>query len=270
MTTRPLAKIALFFGFTAVALLVYLFLLSALRGKLGDFSAAVPAMVIAALTLILNLRFLRSEGRSLADLGFDNPPLRIREIALGFAGGVVIAGVWALALASVSSVSWHAAPQFNPVSAAGSFTFIVFNNAGEELVYRGYVFLVTARLYGRGVAIAGTSILFALLHIQGGVPWQSVLAGVLTSGLLFAVLFDRWQSVPLVLAFHAATNVVQEVLGLRMSGLTVVVPQFATNPTAGPSYVVLTFVALINLTAALVVWFPIRNRRRPDISRSVR
>ena len=270
MTTRPLAKIALFFGFTAVALLVYLFLLSALRGRLGDFSAAVPAMVIAALTLILNWRFLRSEGRSLADLGFDNARLRIREIGLGFAGGALVAGAWASALASVTSVSWRAAPQFNPVSAAASFAFIVFNNAGEELVYRGYVFLVTARLYGRGVAIAGTSILFALMHIQGGIPWQSVVAGVLTSGLLFAVLFDRWQSVPLVLAFHAATNVVQELLGLRLSGLTIVVPQYATNPTAAPSYGVLAFVALINLTAALAVWLPIRNRRRAGNLRSAR
>jgi len=256
---RPLAKIALFLGLAAVALLGYLFLLSALRGKLGSFSAAVPAMVIAILTLILNWRFLRSEGRSLADLGFDAPRLRVREMALGFAGGAFVAGAWALAVWSVVSISWRAAPQFNPVNAVGSFTFIFFNNAGEELVYRGYLFLVTARSYGRVVAIIATSVLFTLLHIQAGVPWQSAVAGVLTSGLLFAVLFARWQSVPLVLAFHAATNVIQEVLGLRLSGLTVVMPRYATGPTSAPANAVLALVALINLSVALGVWFSMRN-----------
>ena len=248
------AKIALFAGSAAVALLVYLFLLSALRGKLGSFSAAVPAMVLATLILILNWRFLRAEGRSLADLGFDAPRLRIREMALGFAGGALTAGAWAVALWSLTSISWRAAPSFNPLSAAGSFTFIFFNNAGEELVYRAYLFLVIARSYGRLVAIVGTSILFALLHIQAGIPWQSALAGVLTAGLLFAVLFARWQSVPLVVAFHAATNVIQEVLGIRSTGLTVVVPQYTTAPAAAPSYGVLAMVALINLIVALAVW----------------
>ena len=261
---RPLAKIALFLALAAFAVLGYLFLLSALRGKLGSFSAVVPAMVLATLTLILNWRFLRAEGRPLADLGFNNPRVRIREMALGFVGGAFTAGAWALALWLVTSPSWRAAPAFHLVSAAGSFTFIVFNNAAEELVYRGYLFIATARWYGRAVAIVGTSLLFALLHIQGGVPWQSVVAGVLTSGLLFAILFARWQSVPLVLAFHAATNVIQEVLGVRSSGLTVVRPQYATTPAARSFYTVLGCVALINLVVAAAVWL---GRRLTDARR---
>ena len=206
MILRPAARIALFLALAAVALLGYLFLLSALRTKLGSFSAAVPAMVLAILTLILNWRFLRSEGQSLAELGFNAPQKRIRQIASGLIGGGLTAGAWVLGLWAVTSISWRMAPTFDSVAAIGSLAFIVFNNAAEELVYRGYLFLVVSRAYGRWVAIGGTSILFALLHIQGGVPWQSVLAGVLTSGLLFAVLFDRWRSVPLVLAFHVATN----------------------------------------------------------------
>lgn len=250
---RPAAKIVFFLALAVFALLGYLFLLSALRGKLGNFSAAVPAMVLAILTLILNWRFLRSEGRSLAELGFDAPRQRIREVALGFVAGACTAGFWAVAIWAVTSVSWRPAPSFNPVAAAGSFSFIVFNNAAEELVYRGYLFLLLWRVYGRSVAIFGTSILFALLHIQGGVPWQSVLAGVLTSGLVFAVLFARWRSIPLVLAFHVATNVIQEVLGLRTTGLTLLVPQYASMTTL-QSYGVLASVAVINLAAALAVW----------------
>ncbi|PYQ58198.1 MAG: hypothetical protein DMF58_16160 [Acidobacteria bacterium] len=265
---RAAAKIALFLGLAAVAVVSYLFLLSVLRGKLGNFSAAVPAIALATLTLILNWRFLRFDEGSLAELGFDAPRVRIRQMALGFVGGALTAEAWAVALWFVTSASWRPAPPFNSAAAAGSFSFIVFNNAAEELLYRGYLFLLTARVYGRSVAIAGTSILFALLHIQGGVPWQSALAGVLTSGLLFAVLFARWHSVPLVLAFHVATNVVQEVIGLRISALTVAVPQYPTSPAAWSSYGVLAFVALINVAVALGVWFSTGNQHRADTSPS--
>jgi membrane protease YdiL (CAAX protease family) len=257
---RPAARIALFLGFAALAVLGYLFLSSALRGKLGNFSAAVPALVLAILTLILNWRFLRSEGRSLAELGFDAPQKRIRQIAFGLIGGGLTAGAWVLGLRAITPISWRIAPTFSSAAAIWSFAFIVFNNAAEELVYRGYLFLVVSRAYGRWFAIGGTSILFALLHIQGGVPWQSVLAGVLTSGLLFAVLFERWHSVPLVLAFHVATNVIQEVLGLRVSGLTRFVPQQTAGANAPQPYGVLAFVALVNLAVALGVWLSTRNR----------
>jgi membrane protease YdiL (CAAX protease family) len=268
MTVRPAAKIALFLGLAIVTVVAYLFLLSALRGKMGDFSAAVPALVIATLALLLNRGFLRSEGRSLAELGFASPGLRMRQIAAGFGGGVLTAGAWIVGLWCVTSLIWRPSSGFHSVAAVGSFTFIVFNNAGEELLYRGYLFLLIARAYGRWAAIVATSVLFALLHIQAGVPWQSALAGVLTSGLLFAVLFARWQSVPLVLAFHVATNVVQEVMGLRLTGLTALVPQYPAGATATQSYGVLAIVALINVGVALGVLFwkrvgmPRRGRRR--------
>jgi membrane protease YdiL (CAAX protease family) len=249
----PAAKVALFLLLAALAVLGYLFLLSALRGRLGVFSAAVPAMAVAALTLVLNMRFLRSERLSLADLGFDKPRVRIPQAAAGFVAGALTAGAWGLALFAVTSASWHKFPGFNTAAAVGSFTFMTFNNAGEELVYRGYLFLLLTNAYGRAAAICGTSILFTLLHIQSGVPWPSALAGVLTSALIFAALFARWQSVPLVLAFHVGTNFVQELAGLRITGLTFVAPHYPSQATSWQSNGVLALVALINLTVALAV-----------------
>jgi membrane protease YdiL (CAAX protease family) len=263
---RKSARIALFLLLAALALLVYLFLLSALRGKLGAFSAAVPAAVIAILTLILNWLFLRHEGRSLAELGFDRPHLRIRQAALGFVGGAMTAGLWVLALWAVTSPSWRVAEAFHGVAAVGALTFIIFNNAAEELVYRGYLFLLVARTYGRVAAVAGTSILFTLLHIQGGVPWPSALAGVLTSALLFAVLFVRWQSLPLVLAFHVGTNFVQELAGVRVTGLTLFVPHYPQNGTTLQSLTVLASVALINSAVAVGLLIR-RHDRAPSTSR---
>jgi membrane protease YdiL (CAAX protease family) len=149
-------------------------------------------------------------------------------------------------------------------AAVASFTFIVFNNLGEELVYRGYLFLLLMRSYGVALAILSTSILFTLLHIQAGVPWPNAIAGVLTSALLYAALFVRWRSVPLVLAFHVGMNVMQEAFGLRTSGLTVFVPAYGAKATAAQSIAVLAVAAAINLSLAAAVLFFARTSAERD------
>jgi len=84
-------------------------------------------------------------------------------------------------------------------------------------------------------------------------PWPNALAGVLTSALIYAALFLRWQSVPLVLAFHAGMNVTQEALGLRSTGLTIFVPQFGAGITTQQSSAVLVLAAVINVSLAVAV-----------------
>lgn len=258
MRGSPFLKVLLFLALAALAVVAYLFLLNVLNGKVGPFSAAVPAMVLALATLVLNWRFLKADGRSLADIGFDRPLLRVRQVAIGLVAGALTVGAWILAMRWVAPVEWRLAPSIHAPAVAGSFVFIVFNNLGEELVYRAYLFLLLMRAYGTGVAIVSTSLLFTLLHIQAGVPWPNALAGVLTSALIFAALFVRWQSVPLVLAFHAGMNVMQELLGLRSSGLTIFVPTFGAT-TATQSAAVLVFAAVINVSLAAAILLSARN-----------
>jgi membrane protease YdiL (CAAX protease family) len=264
MKHHPFAKAALFVALSAVIVIGYLFALSVLRGKLGAFSSAVPAILIALAALILNWRFLRSEGRSLIALGFDRPAFRIVQTVAGFLAGALLVGTWALVFRGVTSASWRAAPPIVPGAALGALLFVIFNNAGEELIYRGYLFLLLGRAYGRIVAVVVTCSLFTLLHIQGGVPVASAIAGVLTSSLVFAALFVRWQSVPLVLGFHAATNVMQEVLGLRTSALTLFIPTFPATASKSQSYVVLTVTGLINLGLALAIFTSARKKNAAD------
>jgi membrane protease YdiL (CAAX protease family) len=262
MKQYPLAKATLFVTLSAVTVVGYLFVLSVLRGKLGAFSNTVPAMLVATATLVLNWRFLKSEGRSLVDLGFDRPVFRIGQTAAGFLAGSLLVGSWALVLRFVASASWHAAPPVVPRAALGAVLFVIFNNAGEELVYRGYLFLLLARAYSRIAAVGVTCILFTLLHVQAGVPLAAAIAGVLTSSLVFAALFVRWQSVPLVLGFHAATNILQELLGLRPSALTAFVPALGGNAGKSPSYAVLALTGLINVGLALAIFVSARTRAR--------
>jgi membrane protease YdiL (CAAX protease family) len=262
VTRSRLARVFLFLVISAFCVLGYLFFLSALRGKLGSFSAALPAMLLAVGALVLNWRFFRLEGGSLAELGFDRPRLRIRQMVLGFVAGCLMVGAWAFVVRVVTSVSWRMAPTFGSAAAVGALTFAVFNNAAEELIYRGYLFLLVARSWGRAVAVIGTSVLFTALHIQGGVPWQNAVAGVLTSALIFAAVFIRWQSVPLVLAFHVAMNFTQELIGLRISGLTFFMPTYGSKVTGAEWHAVLAITGLMNVLVALVVFVSARHSQK--------
>ena len=261
--SRPLLKAALFLLLSAVAVVVYLFLLSVFRGTLGAFSGAVPAMVLAVAAFILNWRFFSAEGRSLAEIGFDRPALRIGQALIGFVAGGLLVGIWALVLMAVIPVSWRIAATFSVGAVAGPITFAIFNNAGEELVYRGYLFLLLSRSYGRVVAVIATCSLFTLLHIQGGVPWLSAVAGVFTSALVFSALLVRWRSVPLVLGFHVATNVLQELLGLRASAMNLFVPISRATVSEAESCEILGATAIINTAIALAI-FAFPRRPRPE------
>ncbi len=246
----------------------YLFLLNVLSGKIGPFSAAVPAIVLALAALLINWRFLEAEGRSLAEVGFDRPVLRLRQATIAFIAGAITVGAWIIAMRWFLPVSWQVAPSFHASAAAGSFTFVVFNNLAEELVYRSYLFLLLRRSYGTLIAIVSTSLLFTVLHIQAGVPWPNALAGVLTSALIYAALFVRWQSVPLVLAFHVGMNVAQEVLGLRHTGMTTFMPQFRGGITVGQSSAVLASAAVINVSLAVAVLLSARRSSAREHSRA--
>jgi membrane protease YdiL (CAAX protease family) len=257
----PLLSAFFFLVLAAIAVVGYLFLLNVLSGKAGPFSAAIPAIFLALAALAINGRFLKAEGRTLAEVGFDRPLLRFGQVTVAFIAGAITVGAWIIAMHWTLPVTWRVSPSFRAPAAAGSFVFTVFNNLGEELVYRSYLFVLLIRSYGTAVAIVSTSILFTLLHIQAGVPWPNALAGVLTSALIYAALFVRWQSVPLVLGFHAGMNVAQEALGLRSSGLTVFIPQFGAGITSQQSSVVLVFAAVINVSIAVAVLLSARNSR---------
>ena len=165
---------------------------------------------------------------------------------------------WIIALQRVGHVAWRVAPPGGALAAAGALVFIIFNNLAEELVYRSYLFVLLMRTYGTVVAVVTTSVLFTLLHVQAGIPWPNALAGVLTSALVFAALFVRWKSVPLVFAFHAGMNVAQEALGLRSSGLTLFAPQIQ----AGIISYALAWAAALNLCVAGAVLLSARKSDR--------
>lgn len=219
-------RIFIFLAAATVCVVGYVFLLSLMRGSPYDSGSVVAALVLAIALGALNQSFFRSEGGSLAEIGFDAPRRRLGEFGVAFLAGCGVVALWALALYVIASPRWRPYDGFNAASAASRIAFCLFNNAAEELAYRGYLLRKLVQRFGSTTAVLSTAALFALLHVQAGVPWPSAVTVIFTSGVLYAVLLLRWRSLPLVIGFHAAMNVGQELIGLRVTGLTVVRPLF--------------------------------------------
>ena len=83
----------------------------------------------------------------------------------------------------------------------------------EELVYRGYLFAVTApfiTLYG---AVAASALIFGLAHVYQG--WRNVLRTAL-AGLAFGLIYAGTGSILLPMLLHALVDVRGGTLGYRL------------------------------------------------------
>src|SRR6266550_1109072 len=217
MRNHLLKRLLLLFALgAALCVLAYLFLLNFPGlGSRSPAAGVVPALALAASTLWLTIRFLRADRMSPSELGLSAADNRLARLGIGFLAGSALTGLWLVIVTLTTGATWHPNAAFRGVTFLGACAFNVLNNVGEELVYRGYAFVRLADRFGPYVTVVATSSVFALLHLQAGLPWLSVLAGVFTSGLVFGAIFARWRSVPLALGFHVATNVVQDASGLR-------------------------------------------------------
>jgi len=171
----------------------------------------------------------------------------------GFVAGCVLTGLWLGIVTIVTGAAWHWNPAFSILALLLATTFNFFNNVGEELVYRGYLFVRLADVWGAALTVFTTSFAFALLHLQAGIFWLSVIAVVFTSGLIFAAIFARWRSLPLALGFHMATNVAQDATGLRTGAASLFAPDYPAG-AAEACQTVLAGIAVLNLAVAIGIF----------------
>lgn len=248
--------LVLFVGGAALCVLGYLFLLNLpALGPRSSTAGLVPVLFLAITTSWLTSRLLRADSIPPAALGLTASVQPFVGLGVGFLSGCALVGVWFTIVTTASGATWHLNPGFRGLALLGACAFALFNNIGEELIYRGYAFVRLAERYSPAVALVTTSSLFALLHLQAGLPWLSVLAGVLTSGLVFGAIFARWRSLPLALGFHVATNIAQNTSGLRLSAASVLAPAFPPQAAAAGSSI-LAGIALVNLLLTIGILIP--------------
>lgn len=241
---------------TVVCVLFYLFLLNIPEiGAASPTAGVIPVLLLAGAMVGLTALALRAEGWSGRLLGVCHDQRPFACFAAGLAAGAALAGLWMCAVTVIAGASWRPNPGFSAVALVLACLFHLFNNLGEELAYRGYLFLRLAKGSGAPMAVLVTSGVFALLHLQAGLPWLSVLAGVFTSGLVFGAVFARWRSLPLALGVHVATNLIQDVTGLRAGASSLWVSEQLVD-SAGQGTRILLAIAALNtgVALALLAW----------------
>ncbi len=255
-------RLLLFTLGAALCVLVYLFLLNFPGLGRGSFTAGlIPVMVLAVSTGCITARFLRKDGIAPAALGLTAGHRPLLHLGLGILAGGALAGLWLIIVAVATGATWHMNPGFSYLVLVGTCAFNFFNNVAEELVYRGYAFLRLIERLGATLTVVVTSAVFALLHLQAGLPWLSVLAGVFTTGLIFGAIFERWRSLPLALGFHVATNIAQDASGLRTGAASLILPIYPSQVSGGGT-AILVSIAMLNLLLAAGI---LRIARRPPV-----
>jgi membrane protease YdiL (CAAX protease family) len=234
----------------ALCVLVYLFLFNFPGLGRGSFSAGlIPVLVLAASTGWMTARFLRKDGIAPAALGLTASQRPLLRLGIGILAGGALTGLWLVIVTVATGATWHINPGFSYLVLMGTCAFNFFNNVAEELVYRGYAFLRLIERLGPTLTVVVTSVVFALLHLQAGLPWVSVLAGVFTTGLVFGAIFERWRSLPLALGFHVATNIAQDLSGLRTSAASLLLPAYPSR-AGGSGTMILLCIAVLNMLLA--------------------
>jgi membrane protease YdiL (CAAX protease family) len=247
----------------AICVLVYLFLLNFQPiSRSSSTAGVIPVLILAIGTGWLTACFLRADALSPAILGLITPHRPLVRLGMGFLAGSVLAGLWLVIVTVATGANLHLNPNFAPLGFLSACVFAFFNNVGEELIYRGYAFVRLAEHWGEVIVVVITSAVFALLHLQAGLPWLSVLAGVFTTGLVFGATFARWRSLPLALGVHVATNIVQEATGLRPSAASIILPAFPATPVAAGTTVLVGIAALNLVVAASILLIGRRQSKR--------
>jgi membrane protease YdiL (CAAX protease family) len=186
----------------ALLVLLTVWSLLATQGWLGPRigrPAAVALSFIAATALVIATRERESEHAP------------ARALALGALTGFVSYPAWILLIASIGSALGlePVPPPPRPGDTLLLVSVLGFGPVFEELLYRERLLLALRERVGAGIAVAISSLCFALPHLE---PWAMLATGIVGLGLGALMLARR--SVALCIGLHAGLNLAAVVCGI--------------------------------------------------------
>lgn len=175
-----------------------------------------------AIVLILYLRLVRRGIMNWADLGFG-PTLRrdpLRALAIGVGLGLLAFAVGEALLAIMHTIGLDVQEQQKSLQAvrhASLFEVVPFAVAtaltapvAEEAFFRGYALRALTVRYGLPIGLVVSSVLFAILHLAGGVGWVAVPLFVV--GLILGWGYARTGNLLTNITAHALNNAIGVIL----------------------------------------------------------
>ena len=167
---------------------------------------------------------------------------------------------------------------FRPMSFVLIFAAVFIQSSAEEVLCRGFLYQRLMRTYRSPfIAIAGNSLLFAVLHLFN--PGVSALAivNIAVVGVLFSLAVYYFDSFWCAAAIHAAWNFTQNIVfGLPNSGNVMpyavfrldagsAAESFAYDPAFGIEGTLFACIVLTLTCAGIILWGRRRNARPTDI-----
>ncbi|MGY5852611.1 MAG: CPBP family intramembrane glutamic endopeptidase [Candidatus Thorarchaeota archaeon] len=202
----------------------------------GDTQALVSTMAFLgtfALMYLTPYAFIRWEGgTSINELGVEVDDDTVPHLIIGLIAGVV-AGAVVVVIALLYGGQLRPLAEITDSLIIGEIVITIPVAFFEELAYRGYFMTRMERVLGRGQAIIGSSILFALLHFSWwvlySVPPLLILLFTLNMTLggivLGASYYISGKRLWLPIAFHFAWNMVAYIMFPTFPIESVVMPE---------------------------------------------
>ena len=250
------------FGFLALTLAV-----AAAGGILlpaGDLVAQSAALGAAG--LLAGWALLYMDGWPADALGLPLDRRAGLEGLMGGLGGIAVAGAAMGALSLTGALQWAGDPtpwSFGAWAAEGfrSLVWLGAPAASEEILLRGYLLAVTARVLGAAAALWITAVVFGLLHGANPEVGPVGLAGVTAAGLALGALVLKTGSLWPAIGAHWGWNWALAFLGdVPVSGLDVAdAPGFdgvarGADWLSGGAFGVEASVIAVAALAAAAVW----------------
>lgn len=210
--------------------------------------------------------------RHLGELPRDDLPLRgsLKNIALGFAGGVALFGM-VVGLAALVGVYRIVGCCEQGQIVRDIFETAILAGFAEELLFRGILFRWIEEFAGSWVALIVTAGLFGLVHIENpNATWFSSFAIAVEAGLLLGGAYMLTRSLWAPIGLHAAWNFAQgyifdiPVSGVPENGLTQAKLSGPALLSGGQFGLEASVLALVVATAA-GIWLVVLAVRRGEL-----
>jgi len=148
--------------------------------------------------------------------------LEFRNLVRGMAGGIMLASLILLPVVMVlKSLDFITAIQpVQPEQFWYGLAMVLVLASTEEIFFRGILYKIIEARYSWPAAVAVTAVLFTAAHLTNdSFNWVSILS-VVAGSVILGLMFTWTKSLWMPVSFHFTWNMIQMVLGLPVSGLS--------------------------------------------------
>ncbi len=254
-------------GLGLLNLLAVVLVIALSQGVLRKYMPTAGAVVLALLCLGTYLAASRwIERRKPAELAAGRA---LPEVAAGVAlGFLLFSAVLAVLLAARV---YHPSGWGSSKHLVNGLFFALLAGVTEEILFRGLLFRVSARIIGTWGALIATSALFGLAHLANpGATVTSALAIALEAGILLGAAYAATERLWLPIGLHVGWNFTEgSVYGMSVSGNGMAAglltgslkgPRLLTGGAFGPEASIVAVIICL-AAAAVFLWRMIKLHR---------